>query len=225
MYNYRILAAHQGEHWAEPYYRAAADRHVDVPMVIRLDSPLTRGQVARLVAAFMAEKAGALDAFRLAEAGILFASSASSSASNSSSSSSTSVWRPVHRVRHPVLRPCLLRPPFPPPPARWRLRHRCLPFRAQSFPDGRNKTDAIADGMVRMNGETGFIRAAQIKLFAEVSAIKSIDLVKDDGTVIASLVQRTTADSADYKQIYEAFRSPVSTILCHRIKMCTLLPA
>lgn len=62
--------------------------------------------------------------------------------------------------------------------------------------------------MVRMNGETGFIRAAQIKLFAEVSAIKSIDLVKDDGTVIASLVQRTTADSADYKQIYEAFLAP-----------------
>lgn len=80
-----------GGHWAERYYRAAAARRTDIPMTIDLDRPLTRGQAARLAAAFLAESKGQLDALRLAESGEYASSSVSSSMSSSRSSSSSSM--------------------------------------------------------------------------------------------------------------------------------------
>lgn len=78
-------------HWAERYYRAAAARGVDLPMTIELDKPLTRGQAARLAAAFLAESQGQLQELRLAESGWYSSSSSSSRTSSSSSSRSSSV--------------------------------------------------------------------------------------------------------------------------------------
>lgn len=85
-------------HWAESYYQAAAARGVDLPITIDLDRPLTRGQAARLAAAFFAEAKGQLEALRRAEAGDYStpppsgppASSASSPSSSSSPPSSVS---------------------------------------------------------------------------------------------------------------------------------------
>ncbi|MBP9773830.1 MAG: S-layer homology domain-containing protein [Candidatus Peribacteraceae bacterium] len=206
MYGYKILAAHQGEHWAETYYRAAADRHVDIPMVIRLDSPLTRGQVARLVAAFLAEKQGQLENYRLAEAGQSI-SSTSSSSSSSSSSSFSSVSSTSSSSSASSASSVSSSSSSSSSSASSVSSLFTFPLSNHFLIVG-TKTDAIADGVLRMNGESGFVRAAQIKLFADVPALKTIDLVTDDGTLIASLTQRITADTVDYKQIYEVQLTP-----------------
>lgn len=91
------------EHWAEPYYRAARAKGVDLSVTITLDTPLKRGLAARLTAAFLAESKGQLAEFRLAEAGQYaflsssssFSSSMRSSSRSSSSSSASSVSGPV----------------------------------------------------------------------------------------------------------------------------------
>ncbi len=81
-------------HWAEQYYKAAAARGVDLPITIDLDRPLTRGQAARLAAAFVAESQGQLEQLRRAEkdqySSVSSSSSSQTSSSNSSSSSSSS---------------------------------------------------------------------------------------------------------------------------------------
>ncbi len=78
-----------GTHWAETYYRAAADRAVDLPITIDLDTPLTRGLAARLAAGFLAESQGQLQQLRLAESGQYTVGSASSMSSSRSSYSSS----------------------------------------------------------------------------------------------------------------------------------------
>jgi len=94
-------------HWAEPYYRAAAEHRVDLPITIDLDHPLTRGQAARLAAAFFAHENGQLTALRMAEAGIYGSSSSSvrSSSSSVNSSSSSSVGnRPLDPLTDTAVR-------------------------------------------------------------------------------------------------------------------------
>jgi hypothetical protein len=78
------------QHWAEPYYRSAVSNGTDLPMRITLDTPLTRGRAARLVAAFLAEFKGRLEDFRRAEQGEYGVSSSASSSLSSSTSSSSS---------------------------------------------------------------------------------------------------------------------------------------
>ncbi len=78
-------------HWAERYYRAAADRGTDLPVTIELNSPLTRAFAARLAAAFLAESHGQLQELRLAESGWYTSSFSSSRLSNPSSSRSSSL--------------------------------------------------------------------------------------------------------------------------------------
>ncbi len=89
LFGYEVISI-DAPHWAEPYYRAAAARGVDIPVTIDLDTPLTRGLAARLAAAFLAESKEQLSELRFAESGQYGQSSSSSMSSSQSSSLSSS---------------------------------------------------------------------------------------------------------------------------------------
>ncbi len=81
-----------GEPWYAPFVSVASE-HGLLLAGVKLDQPLTRGQMARLAAAFRADNDGVLTAYRQAERGIW-----SSSSSSSSSSSVSSSWSSVSSV-------------------------------------------------------------------------------------------------------------------------------
>lgn len=106
LYDYVAYAA-DGEEWYAGYVRAATFHKTALPSSIKFDRPLTRGQMARLAAAFRAHYEEELPTYRLAEKNLNLviakeiaertqqsqseqASSASSSVSSSISSSSSS---------------------------------------------------------------------------------------------------------------------------------------
>ncbi len=181
LFGYDIKAV-QSADWAEPYYEAAAEKQVDLPMTIRFDTPLTRALAARLVAAFLAESTGQLTALRNAEAGQYLpqtssASSSSVSSSLSSSTSSSSSSNPISL--------------FTLPP----VSH----FLVLGSP-----SDAIAAITLRSSGEISRISSAEVKLFNDISSIDTLELVRaDTGNSVAILRRRTTTSPADYKQTYE----------------------
>ncbi|MFA5799383.1 MAG: S-layer homology domain-containing protein [Candidatus Peribacteraceae bacterium] len=180
LYGYKIPMENSAD-WAEPYYLAAADHETDIPVTIRLDSPLTRGLAARLVGAFLAESKGELDRFRLAESGIYPSSSSQSSSSTSASSASLASAKPSGEDGSF----------FTLPP----VSHFLVVGRA---------SDALASATIRSVGETAHIAAVQVKFFAEARSVKRFELTTLTGSVVAVLKQRTTNDTSDYKQIYEA---------------------
>lgn len=77
--------------WYSPFLRATQAHGTLLPISIGLDSPLTRGQMARLTAAFVAESRGELAQYRAAEQGKTLSLSSSSSSTSDVSSSSSSV--------------------------------------------------------------------------------------------------------------------------------------
>ncbi len=81
-----------GDQWFDPYVRAARAKTTLLPISIELGTPLTRGQMARLMAGFIAESQGALAEYRAREQGQTLSSSSvtSSAVSSVSSASSTS---------------------------------------------------------------------------------------------------------------------------------------
>jgi len=198
LYRYRISGENSVD-WAEPYYRAAADRETDIPVTIRLDSPLTRGLAARLVGAFLAESKSELDRFRLAESGIYPSSSSQSSSSTSASSASLASAKPSDEAGS--VSPASAKPSgedgsfFTLPP----VSHFLVVGRA---------SDALASATVRSAGETAHIAAVQVKFFAEARSVKRFELTTLTGSVVAVLKQRTTNDTSDYKQIYEVQLNP-----------------
>lgn len=172
-----------GLDWAEPYYRAAAQKGTDLPVRITFDTPLTRGMAARLAGAFLAQSQGQLDQFRLAEAGRYgTASSASSSSSISSSASSISS---VASSSSLSTKPLFMLPPV------------------SHFLRTGEASDAIASGVLRSTAESAKVAAVQVKVFQESRAIERLEVVLSDGTVIAKLLKRTTTDLPDYKLTYE----------------------
>ncbi len=180
-----------GRDWAEPYYKSAAQKGVDLPIRITFDTKLTRGMAARLAGAFMAEQSGKLAMYRLAEAGIYESSSASSSSSSVSSLSSSSSSSVASSSSVSSSTAAL----FTLPPV-------------SHFLVVGTTTDAIAAGVIRSPGETATVQLAQVKLFSEVRSIDHLELVTDDGQVIANLTRRTTTDTTDYKMTFEANIQP-----------------
>ncbi len=189
LYAYDVQPISSGD-WAEPYYRAAASKQVDLPLTIRLESPLSRGNAARLVAAFFAEAKGELAVLRLAEAGqyptsssessgassVSSASSISSSVASSSSSSSAAALFTLPPVSH--------------------------------FLVVGTASDAIASITLRSAGERARLAAVQVKLASESRSVLRLELVTLTGTVVATLQRRTTHDSVDFKQRFEVQFSP-----------------
>ena len=174
--------------WAEPYYRAASDRGVDLPMTIRFDTSLTRGRAARLAAAFLAESEGQLVALRMAEAGQYGVPQSSvNSSSISSSSSSVISSRSSSSSSSSVASSAL----FTLPPV-------------SHFLVVGQTSDAVASMTIKSTGETAKIVTAQVKLFNEATAISSLELVRaDTGAPVATLQRKITTDTLDYKLTYE----------------------
>ena len=181
----------QGEDWAEPYYQAAVSKGVDLPIRITFDTPMTRGMSARLAGAFMAEHAGQLDEYRLAESGIYGSSaSSSSSVSSSTSSLSSSVSSSVSSSSSSSVASLFTLPP---------VSHFFIPG---------STTDALAVGIVKSSGETAKVQLAQVKFFSEVRSINYLEMVTEDGQLIATLTRRLNTDTSDYKQTFEALIQP-----------------
>ncbi len=186
IFGYDIPSLPSGD-WPEPYYRAAAEREVDLPITIRFDTPLTRALAARLIAAFLAESKGQLPELRLAEAGqYLPHSSEASSSSENSSSSSLSSSSPSSSLSSSSPTSLFTLPP---------VSH----FLILGKP-----SDAVAEITLRSAGETSRIASAQVKLFSEVTALDTLELVNaKTGESVAVLRRRTTTDIPDYKLTYE----------------------
>jgi hypothetical protein len=185
LYGYQIPVSSNAD-WAEPYYEAAADREVDIPITIRLDRPLTRGLASRLTAAFLAESKGELMTFRLAESGVYSSvsssvTSSSSSSALSSSSSSSSFSLSSSSSPHAI---------FTLPPV-------------SHFLIVGKTSDAIASANVLSSGEPAHITSVKVKFYAEARTLVNLELVTITGSHVATLLRRTTADPVDYKQIYE----------------------
>jgi hypothetical protein len=184
LYAYDVEPISGGD-WAEQYYRSAAAKQVDLPVTIRLESPLSRGSAARLVAAFFAEAKGELDVLRLAEAGSYPTSSSESSVSSSNTSSSAMSSSLSSTSSAPAAALFTLPP----------VSH----FLVVGRP-----SDAIASITLRSAGERSRIAAVQVKLANESRSILRLELVTLSGAVVAELPRRTTSDTADYKQRFEA---------------------
>ena len=86
VYALPIVGDTEGNDWYVPYIKAAGDMGLGIQGLVPGER-ITRGEMARLTLAFLAESKGQLDEYRDAEEG---KSSSSSSSSRSSSSSSTS---------------------------------------------------------------------------------------------------------------------------------------
>ncbi len=186
LYGYEIYSM-QSVDWAEPYYRSASARSVDLPVTITLDAPLTRAMSARLIAAFVAESEGRLTDLRRAEAGqygVTHSSEASQSVSSSTESQSS--------ISSSTQSSMSESPSF------------TVPVTSHFLLVGQT-SDAIADMKVRSSGEPARIASVQVKIVSEASSIEALELVNPlDGSVIVSLPRRQTTDLADYKLTYEA---------------------
>jgi S-layer homology domain len=188
IYGYDIGDA-PGQSWMVPYYNAAAERGVDLPIRITFETPLTRAQVMRLAGAFRAEHEGKLEEYRLAENGIYpdeTSSSSSASSESSVSSSASSVSSSVTSSSSSSVAASLY----------------TLPSTSHFLIAG-VVSDAIGDGVVRINGENGHIRAVEVKLFQEVLALDTLKVYTASGVEVMTLRQRTNVDTPDYKQIYQ----------------------
>jgi len=198
LFGYEVRPAAAGEDWGQPYFEAARARGVDLPVPIRFDTELTRGMAARLAASFLAEHHGMLDELRLAESGIYGSSESSTSSSSESSSVTSSVSSSSSSSSIGL---------FTVPSV-----HHFLLLGEPS--------DAIAHGTISPQPEEMEIAAVQAKLFQEARSLEGIDILREDGTLIARMPRRTTTDTGDYLVTFEkalsgsgTFTVPANTAL------------
>lgn len=169
--------------WGKPYEDAAVERGTALTIHIALGTPLTRAVTARLTGAFLAESEGNLNAFREAETGTYASSSSSISSSSSVASSAAS-------SASSSTAPLFTLPPV------------------SHFLVTGQVTDAIADGVIRSNGETAKVSLAEVKLFSEVRSIDRLEILTDDGQLVTTLTRKTTTDTLDYKQTFQSLINP-----------------
>lgn len=193
LYEYQ-LTNQEGDTWYDPYYRAAIEHGTALSINLPFDAELTRGQMARLAAAFLAESQGQLKNYRLAERGEYVASSASSMSSSVSSSASSEPSSSSAMSSSAMSSSSSSSVGF------------TLPSISHFLLSGRT-SDSIADGAVR-SVEAAHLRAAEVTLYQEVTALDYLELVNEQGQVVATLRQRLNNTPADYKQYYEVQLSP-----------------
>ncbi len=175
--------------WATPYYNVAKNRGVDLSQRIRFDTRLTRGMAARLIAAFLAESRGELINLRLAESGNFDLISVSQSSSSSSSSSTSSTSSISSSTASSVSSESSSASSSP------SLRSHFLSLGTLSAP--------LASIIIPARAEKQSVALARVVLVNEMRSMSSLQIVREDGTVVATLLQRVTADLSGYKKIYE----------------------
>lgn len=174
--------------WYTGYLRAAENAGVSLPESVSADTFLTRGQMARLAAAFVAEAAGELAEYRAFEQGQLYSSSSRSSSSISSSkssvssvstvssSSSTSSSSSSVSASSIALFPAISR-----------------------FAVAGTTTATLTDGFINVPSEDVRLQTVEIELRDEVQSVEGFELVNENGTVLADLIPQFYSNNDDTK--------------------------
>ena len=168
--------------WYRAYMLAAEEKGVGLPSSIEPDHELTRGQMARLAAAFVAEAEGELDAYRAAERGDFDAGSSSSSSSSSSVSSSSTVSSSVPSSSS----------------SSSSSKVSLLPAK-NSFLLAGTRTPLILGGTTASAEEASYLRRVALTLRREVNSIDKVYFVEEDGDVIAELLPATSDNNDNRK--------------------------
>jgi len=153
--------------WYEMYAQAAKDHKTDLPINMSYDHFLTRGQMARLAAAYRAEFEGELNMYRAMETGKQHAEvnqeEEEEESSSSSSSSSSDEEEEVVDSEYDI------------------------PTVSHLLQTG-ERSQPIADGRFTPWGDDGRIRIVEVELDKEVKSLKSMHLMDVDGNEIVELL-------------------------------------
>ncbi len=192
LYEYDISPTSE-DSWFSPYARAAMERRTALPMDLSYAQPLTRGQMARLAAAFRAEHEGSLAQYRTAELGEYVRSSSSSSAASQESAGSSAAGIVSSATSS----------------------HAPLPAVASHALMVGSSGTLVAEGVFTPWADDAIIRIAIVKLDREVKSLGSLHLLTSDGVEIGTL-NLDIYDTANktWKGYYEsagAYRLPKST--------------
>lgn len=165
VFGYDVPATVAGGAWYTPFFTTAESHKVLLPISLGFGDPLTRGQMARLAAAFLAESEGELAAYRRAEQGMAAGASSIAVSSispliSSSFSSSSAPRSSGSEVGFPA--------------------------RGHQLLIGR-MTPVLFDGVFESTNESALLRSVQITLAREITSIASMSLIDGSGTVIGQL--------------------------------------
>jgi len=167
LYDYEITALPDAP-WYEAYAQAATDRRTALPMQLPYDQHLTRGQMARLAAAYRAEHEGELERYRATERGeyVFEEDLSSQSSSNSSSSSVSSVSSSGSAVSSVAA---------------------SQPQAASHLLQIGERSATIADGRFKPWNGDARIRIAEVRLERAVNSFRELYLLNAQGQQIATL--------------------------------------
>lgn len=185
LFDYDLPEPPENERWAwyRAYMLASDEKGVGLPSSIEPDHELTRGQMARLAAAFVAEAEGELNVYRGAERGNFDVEASSSSSSSSvSSSSSTSSSSSVSSASS----------------SSSSSKVSLLPAKNSFLVAGR-RTPLILGGTTVSADEASYLRRVNLTLRREVNSIDKVYFVEDDGDIIAELTP-VTSDNSDNRK-------------------------
>lgn len=176
------LGRHSGDQWYTPYLRAAQEHGTTLPVSLDIGAAITRGQMARLAAAFAAESRNEIDLYRAAERWqVISPHSSSSSSAESSASSSSSSGSSVSSASSasgsvsglPV-----------------------LPVRSHFLMLG-ERSEPIAAFTLFADQEAMFMRSATVVLERKITSIESMYLVDENGVEIGLLTLDHLYDQND----------------------------
>ncbi len=179
----------EGANWYVPYATAAINHKTALPSSLSYDAYLTRGQMARLAAAFYAEAAGQLASYRALErgenmvsssevsssstgSGSITASDASASSVSVASSSTSSTSSAASVSLYPATSHFLLVGETSPP---------------------------IMDATFVSTNEDATLRIVHVELFRKVQSLSSLELVDENGAFVATLSIVNDANNTDTK--------------------------
>lgn len=175
--------------WYTGYLRAAAENGVELSGNVSADTELTRGQMARLAAAFVAEAEGELDAYRDAEQGDFADESSSSSVSSSSSASSESSVSSLSSSSSSSS-------------SRSSSFSSALYPAKSSFLLTGERSPLVLGGTVTSDTEASVLRMVRVALRRKVTSIDKAYLVDANGTVIAEM--RLVTNNVEADRMWEA---------------------
>lgn len=172
LYNYTAYADEDAP-WYEVYAQAARNHKTELPVNIPYDRELTRGQMARLAAAYLAEHEEELSLYRIAEAGSFPIAARDQSSSQESSASSVS--SAAASVSSETASSAQSEPEATIEPASSHL-----------LQIG-SRTPLIADARFSTRGEKAYIRQVRVELNREIQSIDMLHLVSPTGEDMGDL--------------------------------------
>ncbi len=178
LYDYDVTEQ-SGEQWYAPYANAARSHGTELPVSLDYADALSRGQMARLAAAYRAEAEGELELYRLAEEGKTPASSSSSLSSVESSSSEESSEESSESSISSTS-----------------SSSSSSPFISSHILYLGQKTPPLAGGMFVPPSGAAYVRSVRVEFDREVESFAAVRLVAEGGFVIGTLALDTT-DSQD----------------------------